>query len=123
MKIIELSDHTGDKIREFEQAREARLQKRMAQWSAQAAGVDSINRRRRARTSRAWRDRRLVAYLFFLLDRIVRGDKSYPVRPRIERPCQQEIIWREGQAGEQIVVDRLADVLDDRWTLFQGYHN
>jgi len=123
MKIIELSDHVGDKIRELVQEREDAQRASLIEWKKRVGSVDSVNRRRRARVARAWRERRRLAWLFLGLGRMLAGDMSYPVRPVMARPGRNEIIWREGQAGEQRVVERLARQFDDRWTLLQGYHN
>lgn len=123
MQVIELSDHVGDKIRELEQERKDAHRASLAEWKKRVANVDSVNRRRRVRVARAWRERRRLAWLFLGLGRVLGGDWSYPVRPVMASPSRNERIWREGQAGEQLVVDRLSGQLDDRWTLLQGYHN
>ena len=123
MKIIELSDHVGDKIRELEQKREDAHLASLAEWNKRVAGIDSFNRRRRVRVARAWRERRRLAWFFLGLGRVLAGEKSYPVRQVMASPDREERIWREGQAGEQRVVECLARQFDDRWTLLQGYHN
>lgn len=118
-----LGDHVGEQIRNLERRRERELQERLSVWRKQAAAVDGVNRRRRVRLARAWRERRWAGVVWFGLDRAFRGDKLYPARPRIARPGRDEIVWREGEAGEQRVLERLTELLDDRWTLLQGYRN
>lgn len=123
MQSMVLGDHVGEQIRNLELGRELELQERLSVWRKQAAAVDGVNRRRRVRLARAWRERRWAGIVWFGLDRAFRGDKQYPARPRIARPGRTEIVWREGEVGEQRVVERLAGLLDDSWTLLQGYRN
>jgi len=118
-----LGDHVGEQIRNLESEHELELQEHLSFCRKQAAAVDDVDRRRWARLARAWRECRWAGIVWFGLDRAFRGNKQYPARPRIVRPGRDEIVWREGEAGEQLVCERLAELLDDRWTLLQGYRN
>lgn len=123
MRIIELSDHVGDRISQFQAEREEAFQEKVLRWKKRGAAIDSARRRQRVRRARAWKQRRWGAVLLLGLKHFLTEQKRWPARPVKDRPGRQEIIWLEGQAGEQRVTDLLQKHLDDRWTLLQGYHN
>lgn len=123
MQTIELDNHAAQQIQQLEAEREEANQAILARWRQQAASIDSANRRVRARLARAIRDRRLLQLLKLFLVPGLRRLQRPPAMPRMVYMSKEERIWREGQAGEARVAERLAEVLDDRWTLIAGYHN
>ena len=123
MRQIELGNHAGQQIQLLEAEREEINKTRLARWRQQTATIDSANRRARASLARAIRDRRLFQILKLFLAPGQRRLQRRPMMPLLAHISEQERIWREGQAGEARVAERLAEALDDRWTLITGYHN
>jgi hypothetical protein len=123
MRIIELSDHPGERlqavVRERERAEEQALAAYEQELARHRAGVAA------ARTARdeAWARRRWLTWLRGVLAVWVEQGRT-PSRPVFyHRTADQEAILAAGMQGEQLVANELGRALGDDWVLLRGYKN
>jgi hypothetical protein len=128
MRVIELSNHPGDMLRDVS------LRRQVTQRQAQARYDDALIQHQarvqtvRLRRDRARRDHRWLTWLRLIFAvwaehrRAPRKASPRKASPGTADTDTQERI-RAGIAGEQLVATRLGRALDDDWTLLRGYRN
>lgn len=122
MRVVGLSDHVGDMLRE-ERGRRGAAGPRPARLEAQAARqsqrLDLARQARdQARAQRLW-----GAWLRGALA-VWRERRRVPVGPAVSlRISSREGSLAAGAAGERQVTEALGRVLGGEWTLFEGYRN
>jgi hypothetical protein len=123
MRVIKLSDHPGDLLRQSrkrgDRGRERELSRfRAAERKHQAELGRVIAERDQARARRRW----LAWFRAALAVRRVRRQAPVPP-PRSAVLSDDEARLAAGVAGEQFLTDELGRVLDGEWVLFRGYQN
>lgn len=123
MRIVELSNHPGVKLRKTRQRR-AHAEKHVRSQFEKARD-QHLRRVKAARDSRdqARAQHRWWAWLRFAVA-LRREQRQAPAPPaRATGTSDQEEILKAGIAGEQLVAAGLGQVLGDDWTLLRGYRN
>lgn len=123
MHVVTLSDHASEQASQAGAQREAEFQEARGRYNAaltartqQAANLAALRRQ-------AWDERRYVLWMVRWLPCIMHGMKPQPAHPVPRAASRDEIVWNTGREGEQKVLDRLARLLDQRWTLICGFRN
>jgi hypothetical protein len=123
MRIIELSDHPGERLQAVVRERQR------AEEQAIAAYEQGLARHRAslaaAKTARdaAWARRRWLAWLRGIFTVWAEQDRA-PSRPVLYHgTTEQEAILTAGMQGEQLVANELRQALSDDWVLLRGYKN
>lgn len=124
VRVIALSDHTGDKLREAREARAARDAGRLHAWEEALHDYEIARSVRRVAARRTWRDRRFAAWIPAAM-RLVRHVlfTRPPLRPRHMAIGEQEQIWAAGHEGESKVQVQLMAQLGSDWVVLAGYRN
>jgi hypothetical protein len=123
MRVVELSDHPGELLRQEQQIRHATDSRaRLRHEDALARHEDQVAQARLAR-DRARADRRWLAWLRGVL--IVRhAERQAPTAPASSSvPAGRERAVAAGVQGEQSTQAALAAALGDEWMLLRGYRN
>ena len=123
MRIVQLSDHPGERLQAVQQQRQfvaeqtlARYEQKLAKHCASVAAAGAI--RDEARAQRRW-----LAWLRGVLAVWAEQGRA-PTRPvSYHGTTDQEEILTAGMAGEQLVANELGRALDDDWVLVRGYRN
>lgn len=120
---VVLSDFTSDQLerlrRERDEAASAALAPQREAEKTRQAEVDALHRDYRE----AWAARQLVRALTLWFRILFTPDvKAMPAA--VAAPMSDaEHILRSGDAGQRVVIDRLASQLDDQWVALSGYTN
>jgi hypothetical protein len=123
MQVAALSDHPTAMLRDAQRRRAAADQHlRLAHSEAQAAHRAQAARARQAR-DRARAQHRWGAWLRGVFAVWRAGRRKPASRPAASQPTDEEARLAAGAAGERLVAEELARVLDDQWTLLRGYRN
>jgi hypothetical protein len=123
VRIVELSNHPGVRLKETRQRR-AHAEKHVRSQFEEARD-QHLERVKAARDSRdqARAQHRWWAWLRFAVA-ARREQRQAPAPPATATGASdQEEILRAGIAGEQLVATGLGQVLSDDWTLLRGYRN
>src|ERR1019366_224457 len=123
VRIVELSNHPGVRLKEIRQRR-AHAEKHVRSQSEEARD-QHLERVKAARDSRdqARAQHRWWAWLRSAVA-LRREQRQAPAPPaRATGTSDQEEILRAGIAREQLVAAGLGQVLGDDWTLLRGYRN
>lgn len=123
MRIIQLSDHPGDRLHAVQQQRQtveeqalARYEQALAQHRASVAAARAM--RDNARTQRRW-----LTWLRGAFAEWAEQGRA-PNRPvAYHAPSDQEEILTAGMTGEQLVASELGRAFGDDWVLLRGYRN
>jgi hypothetical protein len=123
MRIIQLSDHPGERLQAVQQQRQiaegqalGRYEQALAQHRAGLAAARAV--RDEARAQRRW-----LAWLRGIFA-VWAGQRRAPSRPvSYHGTMDQEEILTAGMAGEQLVANELRRALGDDWVLVRGYRN
>ncbi len=125
MRVVKLSDHPGDLLRQERKRGDREQQRAMSQFRAaerkHQAQVDVLKAARdQARAGRRW-----LAWFRAALatHRARRQAPAPPPTARTAAPSDDEARLVAGIAGEQFLTDELGKVLNGEWVLFRGYHN
>lgn len=123
MRIVELSNHVGDMLRENASQRQAAAQRASSRYDRDLARHRAYVDTLRAQRAQARAQGRWLAWLRGIFT-VWSAPGSAPRRP-VQQPARsnEEAILTAGQAGEQMVAARLGRVLGDNWVLFHGYRN
>jgi hypothetical protein len=123
MRIVELSDHPGDLLRQERHGRAAAAQNEQAQYEQGLARHErQVAQARRAR-DQARAEHRWWAWLRGIAA-VSSQRRRAPVPPRLAQlPSDQEEILQAGIEGERLTVAEFDRALDGQWTLFRGYRN
>lgn len=123
MRVEWLSDHPGAMLRQAQQRRAAGDRDRqLAHDNALAMHRQHAAQARQSR-DRAWAQRRWAAWVRGVFAVWRAGVLLPAARLPASVPTDEEAKLAAGAAGERLVADALARVLDDEWTLFRGYRN
>ncbi|HLK78680.1 MAG TPA: nuclease-related domain-containing protein [Streptosporangiaceae bacterium] len=123
MRVIELSNHPGDMLRDVSLRRQATQRQARARYEHALVQHQARVQVIRVQRARARRNRQLWTWLRLIFavwaeQRRAPG-KSNP--GTADTDTEQRI--RAGIAGEQLVATELGRALDDDWTLLRGYRN
>ena len=123
MRVIELSNHPGDLLRQTRKRADREQQRAAAQFQVarrkHQAQVDRlIAARDRARAGRRW-------FAWFRAALAVRRARRQAPAAAASptSPSEDEARLVAGIAGEQFLTDELGKVLNGEWVLFRGYQN
>ena len=128
MRVIELSDHPGDMLRDVSLRRQATQRQARAQYEHALVQHQARVQVIRVQRARARRDHRWLTWLR-LIFAVWAEQRRAPRKsnPRKSNPgtadTDTEARIRAGIAGEQLVATELGRALDDDWTLLRGYRN
>jgi Nuclease-related domain len=123
MRVVKLSDHPGDLLRQSRKRGGKEQQRAMSQFRAaerkhQAELGRLTEERDQARARRRW----LAWFLAALAVRRARRKAPVPpVQPAVL--SDDEARLAAGIAGEQFLAEQLGKVLNGEWVLFRGYYN
>lgn len=123
MRVVGLSDHPGDMLRQARQRREAQADRDRLRFEAEDARhreriAQAVAARDQARAAHRW-----GAWLRGVLA-LRRERHRAPAAPRSgPLPAPEEQALRAGVAGEQLAEAGLGRALGDEWTLLRGYRN
>lgn len=123
MRVVKLSDHSGDELDK------ARTRRRAEHSQAEQAWGMAVRRRQEAieahaqATAAAWRAGRLLAAAIEGLRWLSARLSSKPAAPVLACASDEEERLAAGRQGEARVLESLAAAFDDRWIAFQGYFN
>ena len=123
MKILTLSDHTGEQLKASTARREAGNADAVRDFQRRLIQRDNERNEVRQALGAAWQERRLLATLGSALRWILLALTPGPARPALQQTSRDESVWASGREGEQAVARRLAGRLGDEWTLLTGYKN
>jgi hypothetical protein len=123
VRIVELSDHPGDMLKNAHRQRVAEQERAMDRYEkALAASRGRVDRAREQR-DQARAARRWLSWLRLALA-VRRERRAAPSAPVADsRPSDREEIFKVGSDAERAAAAELGRVLDDQWTLFAGYRN
>jgi hypothetical protein len=123
MQVAALSDHPSAMLRAAQRRRATADQDlRHAHTEAHAAQRAQAARARQAR-DRARAQHRWGAWLRGVFAAWRAGRRNPASRAVASQPTDEEARLAAGAAGERLVADELARVLDEQWTLLRGYRN
>ncbi len=123
MRMIVLSDHTGDMIGEFEYTRQKEFERRTSAYHSELTVRDEQRRGIKRELSRSWRSGRVFSLLGNVFRLIAHSRAAGPPQPTMQAATQEEAVWKIGDQSENKVADHLARLLNDEWTLISGYRN
>jgi Nuclease-related domain len=123
VRIVELSDHPGDMLKDAHRQRMAEQERAMDRYQKALAANRGRVERAREQRDRARAARRWLSWLRLAL--AVRRERRAAPSPPVAgaRPTDREEIFKVGSDAERAAATELGRVLDDRWTLFAGYRN
>jgi hypothetical protein len=123
VRVIELSNHPGDMLRDVSQKRQATTRRAEARYQDAL-----IQHQARVQTIRVRRDRARHQHRWWTWLRLIfavwaekRRAPATPAHSTTGTDTEEKI--RAGIAGEQLVATELGRALDNDWTLLRGYRN
>lgn len=123
MRVVLLSDHPGDLLRQATLRGDRQHQRAMAQYESALRGHKTEVRKVEAARDRARADRRWLAWLRGVFA-VRRARRSAPTPPKpAGAPTDEQSKLAAGVEGEQFVADDLGRALGDDWVLLRGYKN
>jgi len=123
MQVVTLSDHTGDKVRQARQSREAMHAREREVHAGKIRHFEMDRRDLRQRARAAWKERRVGAFVLAAAYVMADALRRYPSAPRMAAASEQERIWEAGNEGEAQVLAMLTAQLGPEWTALTGYKN
>lgn len=123
MRVVLLSDHPGDMLKQARLRGSKQHQRAMAQYESALKRHKAEVRKVEAARDQARAGHRWLAWLraIFAVRRIRR---LAPARPRpADAPTDEQSKFAAGVEGEQFVADELGRALGDDWVLLRGYKN
>lgn len=123
MRVILLSDHPGDLLKQSRLRGSRQHPRAMAQYESALKKHKAEVRNVEAARDQARAARRWLAWLRGVFA-VRRARRRAPTPPqRVGEPTDEESKLAAGVEGEQFVADELGRVLGDDWALFRGYKN
>lgn len=123
MRVVLLSDHPGDLLRQARQRGSKQYQRAMARYESALKQHKAELRKVEAARDQARASRRWLAWLRGLFA-VRRTRRLAPAPPRLaDVPTDEESKLAAGVEGEQFVADELGRALGDDWVLLRGYKN
>jgi hypothetical protein len=123
MQVVTLSDHTGDKVRQARQSREAAYARECEAHTDKVRHFEAVRHDLRQRAGAAWNERRIGTFLLASVGVVMNALQRRPALPRMAAAGDQERIWEAGNDGEAQVLAMLATQLGSDWTALTGYKN
>ncbi|WP_109126452.1 NERD domain-containing protein [Dyella sp. C11] len=123
MRVVTLSDHTGDKLREARNQREADHARRVHMYEDAVRTFENTRAEKRAKVAVEWKAGRYGRALAASIAVVANLFDRRPVSPTMASASDQERVWEAGNEGEVAVLDALKHQLGDDWTVVAGYHN
>jgi hypothetical protein len=123
MRVVQLSDHPGDMLRQVRHRGDRQQQRAMAQYESALRRHKAEVRKAEAARDQARAAHRWLAWLrgVFAVRRIRR---LAPTPPNlVSAPTDEQSKLAAGIEGEQFVADELGRALSDDWVLLRGYRN
>jgi Nuclease-related domain len=123
LRIVQLSDHPGDMLRQSQRRRASTASREQALHEReQEQHRKRVDRARQVRAE-AFGQRRWLDWLRAVLA-VGREQRQAPAAPALARAASnQEEIQAAGVRGEQLAADEFGRSLGDDWTLLRGYRN
>ena len=123
MRVVELSNHPADLLRQTRRRGAAQLSREQRQYTADLARHDQLLRETRQARDQARAGRRWSAWLRAVL--AVRRQRRQAPRPPVSfRPVSgTEARQAAGVDGERLAIAALGQLLGDEWTALRGYRN
>ena len=123
MKTITLSDHTNDKLKDYEEHREHLYQDSLNRHNNKIR--EKLNRRKEITTniSKDLRSYKILSGLGNLVRLTFNILTPNPPKPTKSQPSGTEIIWASGNKGESRAFESLNKQLNEEWTAIKGYCN
>lgn len=123
MRIIQLSDHPGEKLRAIQRQHQTEQERALARYERALAQHRSSVAAARAMRDDARARRHWLAWLRGVFAVWAEQGRA-PSRPAFHHAVtDQEEILTAGMAGEQLVANELGRALGDDWVLLRGYRN
>ena len=123
MRHIILSTHVADQSRAAANQREAEDAAAMKRYTDKMTARAQQAATLREESQRAFRQRRILAWLASLLARLWHAFSPRPQAPIPTAVSSEEDVWNAGEMGEQRVIAALNRILPDDWFLLTGYRN
>lgn len=125
MRVVPLSDHPGDLLKQARQQDDQQFQRATAKYQAAVKRHGSEVRKAETARDQTRAGRRWLAWLraVFAVRRIKRQAPVPPTAPSAVAPTSQQAKLAAGVRGEQFVADELGRELGDDWVLLRGYQN
>jgi Nuclease-related domain len=123
MRVVLLSDHPGDLLRQARQRGSKQYQRAMAEYRSAIRRHEAEVRRAEAARDQARAAHHWLTWLRGVFA-VRRARRRAPTLPqRVGAPTDEESKLAAGVEGEQFVADELGRALGDDWALFRGYKN
>jgi hypothetical protein len=123
MRIIELSDHPGERLQAVVKQRQRAEEQALAKYEQELELHRTSVAAARTARDEAWARRRWLAWLRGIFAVLAERGRA-PSRPVFYRgTTDQEAILTAGMQGEQLVANELGQALGDDWVLIRGYKN
>ncbi len=123
MRVVLLSDHPGDMLKQATLRGDKQHQRAVAQYESALKRHKAGVRKAEAARDQARAARRWLAWLRGVFDvRRIRRQAPTPPKP-VRAPTDEQSKLAAGVEGEQVVADDLGRALDDDWVLLRGYKN
>ena len=123
MRVVLLSDHPGDMLRQAIVRDNKEQQRAMAQFESALERHKADVREAEAARDQARSRRRWLAWLRGALS-VRRARRQAPEPPDlVTAPTDEQSKLAAGVAGERQVADELGRALGDKWVLMRGYRN
>lgn len=125
MRVVPLSDHPGDMLRQARQQEDQQHHRAMAKYQAAVKRHGGEVRKAEAARDQARSKRRWLAWLraAVAVRRVRRQAPVPPPAPSAVAATSEQAKLAAGVRGEQFVADELGRDLNDDWVLLRGYKN
>ena len=123
MRVVLLSDHPGDLLKQARLRGDKQHQRAMAQYESALRRHKAEVRKVEAARDQARAARRWLAWLRYVFA-VRRAGRRAPTPPQpAGAPTDEQRKLAAGIEGEQFVADELGRALGDDWVLLRGYKN
>lgn len=125
MRVVSLSDHPGDLLKQALRRENQQYQRALAKYEAAVKRHGTEVRKAERARDQARARRRWLAWLRAVLAarRVRRRAPVPPAAPVASAPTGEQAKLAAGVRGEQLVADELGRDLGDDWVLLRGYQN
>jgi hypothetical protein len=125
MRVVPLSDHPGDLLKQARQQEDQNYQRASAKYQAAVKRHGPEVRKAEKARDEARARRRWLTWLRAALAvrRVRRQSPVPPAAPSAKAPTSEQAKLAAGVRGEQFVADEFARQLNDDWVLLRGYKN
>lgn len=122
MRTIVLSDHTADKAVEAANQRMTHYQHALGQHQQVLADREKQKAARVRDMQLAWRHGEIGVVASSALGWLSTKFQKKPDAPAMQEAGNEEMKWRSGHHGEELVANHMAGLSDD-WVLLKGFKN